>query len=109
MLELFRKHKTMIIRTMGALMLLIGFMTYFWTTPKKGLSESDIAAANVARMEASVRGSSQVQSKQPQNKSPFLEKYKSTQEKQIRYFLIMLMVGGTGFLIYSFVKKKEKE
>ena len=61
-MELIIKNKIVIIRTIGFLMLLVGFAIHFWVTPKEGLSKNEIAAANVARMEAVVsRGSGQSQ------------------------------------------------
>lgn len=110
MKELFIKHQTLIYRTLGALMLIVGFAVHFWTTPKKGMTENEIAAANVARMEARIMGgSSSSDVKQKPSESPFLKKYKETQEAQIRYATILAMIMGVGFLIYSFVRKKEEE
>ncbi|NCO00805.1 MAG: hypothetical protein GW906_03135 [Epsilonproteobacteria bacterium] len=106
-MEFFLKYKTVIFRTVGSLMLLIGFVTYFWATPKEGYSESDVAAANVARMEASISGGSSTKSEAKQSSSKFLDELKNTREKQIRYLTIMAMLFGIAFLIYSFVKKDE--
>ncbi len=39
-------------------MLLIGFAVHFWVTPKEVLTQNDIAALNVARMEARISGGS---------------------------------------------------
>jgi len=107
MKELFIKHKTIILRSLGALMLLIGFVVYFWVTPKEGVSANEIAAANVARMEAKVAGgSSSSKSKSKHTESPFMKKFKETQEKQFRYMTIILMILGVGFLGYSFIKPR---
>jgi len=56
MKEVFLKHQTLILRTLGTLMLVISFVVYFWTTPQKALSANEKAFANVARMEAKVLG-----------------------------------------------------
>lgn len=90
---------------MGLLLLLVGFAVHFWTAPKEGLSEMEIAAANVARMEASVAGVGS-SSKKAQSSPKFLEEFKNTQEKQMRYLTIIAMVIGVGFLGYSFMKPK---
>lgn len=109
-MELFLKYQTIILRSLGAFMLVVGFAVHFWETPKKGLSENDKAAARVARMEAKVKGSSS-SSKQSQEKdtSKFIEKMKSQQAQQMQYATILAMLFGLGFLAYSFMPKKEQE
>jgi len=110
MKELFIKHQTTIIRIAGALMLIIGFAVHFWTTPKEGFTENDIAAANVARMEAQVAGgSSSVSKPKKPTESPFLKKYKETQAAQFKYLTIIVMILGVGFLGYSFIKKEKNK
>jgi len=107
MKELFIKYQTVILRSVGALMLVVGFATHFWTTPKDALSENEIAAANVARMEARAAGGSGTQQKsQKPKESPFLKKYKETQAAQFKFLTIFIMIFGVGFLGYSFIKKK---
>jgi len=105
-MELFFKHKIVILRTLGAFLLLVGFAIHFWSMPKKGLSENERAAANVARMEAKVKGSSN-KTKKP--KSNFLEKLKKRQEKQMQYLTIFAMILGVGSILYTFIPKKEQE
>lgn len=103
----FLKHKVIILRFIGIIMLLVGFIIYFWTTPKEGLSKNEIAAANVARMEAVVaRGSSGSVSKSQSSSAKILEELKNTQAKQMQYLTIIVMILGVGFLGYSFVKPK---
>lgn len=104
-MELFLKYKTVLLRSIGALMLMVGFVIHFWTSPKEGVSEAEVAAANIARMEASVTGTGG-SNKKAQSTSKFLDELKSTQEKQIRYLTIIAMLFGAGFLGYSFVKPK---
>ncbi len=107
MKEIFLKHKTVIFRSLGAVMLVVGFASYFWITPKKVVTENKIAAANVARMEARVTGvSSAISAKPKSSSSDILKHLKDTQEAQTRYLTILAMVFGIGFLGYSFVGKK---
>ena len=106
MLEVLHKHKKALIRSAGALLLLIGFVIHFWVTPKEGLSDIEIAAANVARMEASVRGEASSSKAQSSNIAPLFEEFKSAREKQMQYLTIIAMVLGAGFLLYSFVQKE---
>ena len=108
MKEIFIKNKIIIFRTAGTLMLIVGFAVYFWTTPKEALSQNEIAAANVARMEASVSGKSSTTAKPEKSSSTkILQELKNAQKKQLRYFTILTMIFGVGFLGYSFIKKKE--
>ena len=89
-------------------MLVIGFAVFFWKTPQKGVSENDIAAANVARLEAKVSGKSSTSSPAKPDTSKILEKFKETREDQVKYFMILLMIAGAGFVLYTFLKKEPK-
>ncbi len=106
-MEFFLKHKTVILRSLGAMMLVLSFGIHFWATPKKVLTQNDIAAANVARMEAKVNGVSNGVKDAKHEHSKFMDKLKNTQEKQVQYMTIFSMVLGVLFLGYSFVKKDE--
>ena len=107
-MEFFLKHKTVIMRSLGGLMLVVGFAIHFWATPKEGISANDRAAANVARMEAKVRGHNSAQSKSSKKSdSKFLDELKDTQAKQLQYLTIIAMILGVGFLGYSFMPKRE--
>jgi hypothetical protein len=109
-MNFFLKNKTVIIRSLGAVMLIVGFAIHFWVTPKEGLSENEKAAARVDRMEAKVKGSGSTSSKPAkEDTSKFLEKLKNTQEKQMQYLTIIAMILGVGFLGYSFMPKKEED
>ncbi len=109
-MEFFIKNKILIFRSLGVLLLLIGFVVHFWVTPKEGLTQNEIAAANVARMEASARGGGGSSNKEHKpDASKFVEEFKNTQAKQVRYLTIIAMILGIGFLGYSFIKKKEPD
>lgn len=109
-MDFFLKHKKVITRSLGAVMLIVGFSIHFWVTPKEGLSENDKAAARVARIEAKVKGSGSSSNKPAkQDTSKFLEKLKNTQEKQKQYLTIIAMILGVVFLGYSFMPKKEED
>ena len=108
-MEFFLKHKTVIMRSLGAVMIVIGFTIHFWATPKEGMSANERAAANVARMEAKVKGQNSAQSKSSKKSdSKFLDELKGTQAKQLQYLTIIAMILGVGFLGYSFLPKKEE-
>ena len=109
-MEFFLKHKIVIMRSLGGLMIVVGFAIHFWTTPKEGISANDRAAANVARMEAKVAGKSSTESKtSKKSDSKFLEELKNTQAKQMQYLTIIAMILGIGFLGYSFIPKREED
>ena len=110
MKELFLKHKVLIFRLVGSFMLVVGFMMYFWTIPKEVLTQNEIAALNVQRMEARTSGGSGSSKQTKQNSSSkIIEELKNTQKKQVQYLMIIIMIMGVGFLGYSFIKKKEDE
>ncbi|MDA3909395.1 MAG: hypothetical protein PF437_09905 [Sulfurimonas sp.] len=105
-MEFFHKHKVLIFRSAGIFMLLVGFVVHFWVTPKEGFTKNEIAAANVARMEANVVGaSSSSSSKSIPDTSKYLEELKNAQAKQMQYLTIIAMISGIGFLGYSFMRK----
>ena len=106
-MEFFLKNQKLIFRVLGSILLLVGFVLYFWQTPKQGISENDRAAANVARMEAKVKDTSSKSLKKASESSKFLDKLKETQEKQVEYALVLAMIFGVGFLGYSFIKKED--
>jgi len=109
-MDFFLKHKIVILRTVGAIMLVVGFAAHFWVTPKEVISQNDRAAANVARMEAKARGGSSSKPSSPAKKddSKYLDVLKNTQEKQMEYLTIIAMIFGVAFLGYSFMPKKEE-
>ena len=107
-MEFFKKHQKEIIRAVGAFLLIVGFVVNFWVTPKKAVSVNEIAAANVARMEASVAGSSGTQKvKKSADTSHISKALKATRQKQMHYLTIFSMIVGALFLLYSFLKKEE--
>ena len=109
MREIFLKHKIAIFRILGSVMLIVGIAAYFWLAPKEVVTENEIAAANIARMEASVSGSSSASGKSSQpSASKFIEELKNAQKKQVEYMTILAIVLGAGFLLYSFMGKKEE-
>ena len=107
-MDFFNKNRVIILRTIGALMLVVGFAVHFWSTPKEGLSVNDRAAANVARMEARVSGKGGATSTK-QDDGKFLKDLKETQAQQLQYLTIIAMILGVGSLGYSFMPKKEME
>lgn len=107
-MDFFLKHKIIILRSLGALMLVMGFAIHFWVTPKEGISANDKAAARIARMEASAKGNTVGSIKKSQNDtSKLLDALKETQAKQMQYLTILAMLFGIGFVGYSFIPRKE--
>ena len=108
-LEYFLKHRIVIFRSVGAFMVVVGFAAHFWVSPKEGLSENEMALANLARIEAQAKGtSSSSATKAQDDSSKFLETLKNTQARQMEYLTILTMLFGVGFLGYSFIKKDEE-
>ena len=103
-MEYFLKNKTVIMRVLGSVMLVVGFAIHFWVTPQEGLSKNQRAATNVARMEARMapKGTN-ISNSQKKDDSKFLKELKNTQEKQMQYLTILAMVFGVAFLGYSFI------
>lgn len=108
-MEFILKHKIFISRFLGAILLVGGLVAMFWQTPKEGLSENEKAAMRVARMEASVVSKSSVTQDSEKPNSIFMQNIKAKQEEHLRYMVILSIVFGIGFLIYSFIKKDESQ
>lgn len=106
-MEFFTKHKIIILRLVGVVILLIGFVVHFWSQPQKGVSINEIAAANVARMEASVKGDTKYTTKAKSDMSTFTKSLTTLQQERTRYITIFAMILGILFLGYSFIKKEE--
>jgi len=107
-LEFFLKHQKVILRALGAFLLIVGFVVNFWVTPQKAVSTNELALANVKRMEASVQGGTSVKVSQKPAVSHISKALKATREKQMKYMTIIAMVLGALFLAYSFLKKDEE-
>jgi uncharacterized protein YjeT (DUF2065 family) len=106
-MEFFLKHKIIILRAIGGVLLLIGFAVHFWTRPTTRISENEIAAANVARMEASVAGHSSNVKKAKPDMSILAKSLTSAQQQRAKYITIFAMVLGVLLLGASFLKKEE--
>jgi len=104
-LQFYLKYQKEILRGVGAFLLVAGFIINFWAMPKK-VSSNEIAAANLARMEASVAGTTQKAKAKPAT-AHISKALKATRERQIKYLTIFAMVIGVLFLGYSFIKKEE--
>jgi len=85
-------------------MLLIGLIIHFLITPQSKISKNDLAAARVARMEASVNKTSSL-SKAPDT-SNYTKGLKSTQKKQMKYLTVLAIVIGVMSVAYSFKPRK---
>ena len=108
MKEIFLKHKVAIIRVLGVLLLVVGFAVHFWTTPKEGFTQNELAERNIARMEARASGGGGTSKKTSESSSAkILQELKNTQAKQMQYLTVIAMILGVGFLGYSFVRKKK--
>lgn len=106
-MNLFLKYKIILLRSLGAVMLIVGLAIYFWVTPKEGVSANDKAAARIARMEATTQGNNLSSTAKKQETSKFADVLKEKQKEQLEYMLILVMLGGLGFLVYSFIQKKD--
>jgi hypothetical protein len=104
MLDIFNNHKKIILRLFGSLILLVGFALHFWDNTNDVISHDELAAMNVARMEASVAGKSSGKSTQPPS---LMKEYLQTRQKHFTYLTILVMILGAGFLGYSFIKKEK--
>lgn len=111
MKEIFIKNKIIIFRTVGAIMFLVGLVMLFWSEPNEiVLSENEIAAANIARMEAKVRSKSSDSKLVPKpDGSTFVEELENNQKKQEQQLIMLSMLLGALLLIYSFIPKAKSD
>jgi hypothetical protein len=104
-MEFLKKYQIVIMRSLGGFFLLAAFISYFWSNPKGSLSETEKAEANLARMEASVSAAKNPPKHSQEKPSIYLDEFKKKREKQMEYFIVLLVLLGIGFFAYSFVKK----
>ena len=104
-MKFFLKHQKIILRSLGALLLLVGFVIHFWFVPQKGVSQNDLAAARVARMEASIHIKGAGSNKK--DTSGYSKALKETHKKQMEYLTIFMIIIGIGSLGYSFIPKRD--
>jgi len=100
-----KKNKKLAAKVTGINFLLMALVLLFWAQPKEGMSANERAAANLARMEAQVQGNSKKTASVADNFSQSHEKH---QQKQVRIFLILMVLFGVVFLGYGFIKKEDK-
>lgn len=106
-MDFFLKNQKKIFRFFGVLLILVSFTVYFWGIPQKSVTKNDLAANNIARMEAAMQGHSYNGKNIKSGTSSFSKVLAKTQKKQMQYLIILIMVFGIGFLGYSFMKKNE--
>ena len=107
-MEFLKQHQVMILRIVGIGILFIALVTHFWLNPKKGLSENEKAAANVARIEAKAKGAGGAKKQSNPDTSPFAQALKAKQKQQIQYMFILTMIAGGAVFLYSFIAKKDE-
>jgi len=107
-LNYFLKYKEVILRSCGVFLLLLGFVIHFWSVPQKEISQNELAAVNLARMEASVNGGLSQKKKSKPDVSQVISALKAQQEKQREYLTILSMILGVSSLAFSFLKKKQE-
>lgn len=110
-MEFLKKHKIVVFRVAGIFLLLVGFVVHFWLTPKEAYTENEIAAQNVARMEAMVAGGagSATTKRAKPDASIYVEELKNAQAKQMEYLTIITMIFGVASLGYSFYAMRKRE
>jgi hypothetical protein len=104
LLDWVKKNKKLALKITGVNFLLMALVLMFWAQPKEGMTVSEKAAANSARMEASVMGKSTKPASSAQDVRQAHEEY---QKAQVQIFLVLMVLFGVGFLGYGFVKKEE--
>ena len=104
-----KKYQKELFRIVGGFLLVVGFVVNFWVTPKKAVSQNELAAANIARMEASVQGKSTQKVKKRADPSHIAKALKQTRAQQMHYITLFAMIVGALFLLLSFLKPKKEE
>lgn len=101
MLAWMKANQKVLTLVLGSIMLIIGITMMFWDMRGDTVSDEERRAAeNVARMEARMSGAQNAQV-QPDDKALLSHKFKAHHEQQLRYAVILLILGGAGFMGYS--------
>ncbi|MEA3521495.1 MAG: hypothetical protein U9R50_00830 [Campylobacterota bacterium] len=102
MFEWIIKHQRLFSLGMGSLLLIIALGLFFWTNESALSKEERLAQANIARMQARTEGANHTQSV---HASATLDTFYEGRDKQMQYLLIIMIIGGIGFLGFGFFKK----
>jgi drug/metabolite transporter (DMT)-like permease len=106
MIEWIKARQQLLSMILGALMLVAGIAMLFWDNRGSAeLSEEQMAAERVARYEARMQQQMQGGSGPEPDKPLLSKRFEAHQQKQLRYAVILLLVGGVGFMGYSFYRK----
>ena len=99
-MNLLKKYQKILSLSIGIGCIIVYFTLYFWNNSKGAvLSENELAARNVARMEANVHGSTATSS------SSNLKSMAFTPKEVGNDLLLLLLIIGVGFSAYGFIKK----
>ena len=104
-----KKHQQKLSMGLGVIMLLIGIAMLFWDNRGNAVGKEErLAAERVARYEA--RMAAQMQGTAEPDKPLLSTHFEEHQKTQLRYAVILMIVGGMGFMGYSLYRRlKEKE
>jgi hypothetical protein len=107
MTEWIKQYQRQLSMGVGVVLIVISAAWLFWDMSKSAVSDEEAkAAANVARMEARMSGTSTATQKAP-DKPIFMDVYKAKQKEQLKYTIIIMMIAGIGFVGYSFIRRKK--
>ena len=104
MYKFISKYQKFLSLGLGTLMLLGALGVLFWSNQNTTQisKEEQYARANLARMEAKVQSTS---SSHIKKKSESLDDFYESRDKQLRYLMIVMVIGGVGLLGYGIFKK----
>lgn len=98
------QHQKKVSLLVGGVLMVLALGMMFWdNSGTAAVSEEEVYAQKVAAMEARMSGGAAAA---PQSESPIMKAYKEKQAQHLRYTLIVMLIGGAGFMIYGLVKKK---
>ncbi|MDD5716531.1 MAG: hypothetical protein PHW64_01910 [Sulfuricurvum sp.] len=107
MQEWMRKHKQVLSISLGALLIVMAGMMLFWdNTGTPAASEAKRATQKVQSNPVVILGSSSSQT--PSGESPIMKAYREKQAEHLRYTLIVMIIGGLGFMLYGWISKKRE-
>ncbi|MBN2895187.1 MAG: hypothetical protein JXK05_04750 [Campylobacterales bacterium] len=107
MLQRVKRHRILISRISGVILIIAAVAAYFWNRSDGVSEEVRRAEANLARMESRLQSGAKSSATQPSQS--VAEAYYESRKEHLRYALILAAAAGTMLILYGWIGQKRDE